>query len=51
MRLDELRDRLDEAADDGAAPEYGVIIILENLPYGVGRVEYDNGGAVRIYLE
>lgn len=51
MRLDGLQDELDNARDNGAAEEYGVIVKLGDTGYGIDRVEYDGAGTVRIYLE
>lgn len=51
MRLDDLRDRIDELCDDGALGEYAVEISFDGNCFGIDRVEIDAGGAMRIYVE
>lgn len=52
MRLDELRDKLDEAADDDliVRPEAAVMVLRDGETMFIDRVEHDMDG-VRIYLE
>ncbi len=51
MRLDELRDATDEAADNGAPAEYAVQVTLDGISFHIDRVEVDPDGTFRIYLE
>lgn len=51
MRLDELRDHLNRAADDGAAPEYAVTLVLGDRRFEITTIEDVPGGGVIIYLD
>lgn len=52
MRLDELRENLDEFSDMGAPQEYAVVVIRGSRTFGIDRLEFDpDGNTVRIYLE
>lgn len=51
MRLDDLRDHLDWAADDGAAPEHAVTLVLGDRRFEITKIEHVPGGGVTIYLD
>lgn len=50
MRLDDLRDELDDAADNDVPRESSVLVLLNGETMLIERVEYDCDG-VRIFLE